>query len=112
MSHPSVLGSGFPTEPGLESTFLGERLGSNTINVPSMFNMSGFRNPLMQQIPAKTVNEITYPPARISNIPVDSGFNTYMFGRGDVVPKSERLFHDPYFNLNNRVLLPAPTFIF
>ena len=75
-----------------------------------MFSMSGFRPPTLQQIPCKTINDITYPPARISNVPLMSGYKSVTFGHGMKVPKEYRLFHSPEFKLNNPILKSPPTF--
>lgn len=101
-----------PSEAGSESYSLGTRVGPNEISIPNMFNMSGFRDPDLQQVPCKTINEVTYPPFRVSNVPVDSGYYSYTFGRGMNVSKDDRMYHDPYFKLNNPILQPAPTFLF
>lgn len=113
MSAPTMLNRGnVPGEPGSESIGLNKFIVQSPLVIPSMFNMIGFRNPTLQQIPCKTVNEITYPPMRVAATPVDSGYNSYMFGRGDKVPKKERMFHDPYFKLNNPSMMSAPMFLF
>jgi len=113
MSHPTVLGKGFPREPGNESFKIGARLGSNAISIPNMFNMSGYRSVLLQQVPIKTVNEIAYPPFRVSGNPtnIDMGYNSVIFGHNDKVSKKDRQFHERRFRLNNPILRPAPTYL-
>ena len=101
----------FPYEPGSNSYFL-KQTPPKEIFIPNMFNMSGFRLPTLQQMPCKTVNEITYPSARVSNIPEMSGFKSVLFGSGDKVLNEYRLFYNKQFPLNNPILIPTPTYFF
>ena len=100
----------FPYEPGSNSYKLGETIGRKDIYIPSLFNTLTFRNPTMSVIPCKTIQDITFPPARISNIGEMAGYKAPMFGHGDKVPKEFSLFHDNQYKLNTPLLKPAPTF--
>ena len=100
-------------QPGYDSFSLGDPVGKQQpIYLPNLFNMSGFRSPTFQQIPCKTINEITYPPAKISNINVMSGYNSMMFGHRDKVPKDFRMFASKEHPLDTKLLKPSPTFFF
>ena len=56
-------------QPNISSTSLGERIGKINVELPpSLLQMSGFRPPSMQQLPCKSINDITLPPAIISNV--------------------------------------------
>jgi len=72
---------------------------------------SGNRPATMQQIPCKTINDITYPPERVALTPVMSGYKSVIFGRGDLVTTKNSVFYSPQFPLNNPVLKPTKTFL-
>ena len=80
--------------------------------IPKMESLlfDGNRPDTVQQIPCKTINEITYPPARTPNLPLIGGYKSALFGHGDKVTNENRVFYSPQFPLNNPILVPTKTY--
>jgi len=101
-------------QPGLVGYNMINHVGPNVdnqIHTATMFQMSGYRPVLMQQLPCKTINDITYPPFRISNVHPLAGYKSYTLGHGQKVTKEMELFHFPIEHaLNSRLLQPVPLF--
>ena len=99
-------------QPNDAATSLGKRIGKiNAEYPPSLMQMSGFRPPSMQQLPCKTINDITLPPAKISNVNELAGYKSYIFGHGDKPTLKTSMFTFPEQHpLNNPILKPANSF--
>ena len=102
-------------QPGLLGYDMMKYVGPDVdkqIKTPTTFQMSGYRPVLMQQIPCKTINDITFPPARISNVNPLAGYKSYTLGHGDNISKETAMFSFPEHPLNSRLLKPVPMFFF
>ncbi len=101
-------------QPGLSSYNMIKDVAPSVdkqIHTATMFQMSGYRPVMMQQLPCKTINDITYPPFRISNVNPLAGYKSYTLGHGEKVSKDMEMFHFPMEHpLNSRLLQPIPLF--
>ena len=100
-------------QPGLYSTSLGLPIGKNTIQQPMcMIQMSGARSPFMQQLPCKTINDITQPPAKISNVNLLYGYKPTLLGRGDTINATNIIGYFPEHPINTPLPPIAGTFFY
>ncbi len=81
--------------------------------IPTMRSLtfSGGRADTMQQLPCKTVDEITYPPARVALTNVMDGYESVVFSHGDKVTNKDKVFYNSRFPLNLPIMKPTPTFL-
>jgi len=83
----------------------------NPIFLPTMTSLTFNGGWDFRRLPVKTVNEITYPAARINLTNVMDGYESVLFGHGDKVTNKDKVFYNPRYPLNTPLLKPTPTFL-
>ncbi len=106
------MASSFSSTSGtnLQATVLNPLVTPMFIPTMRSFTFSGGRAATMQQLPCKTVDEITYPPARVALTNVMDGYKSVIFSHGDKVTRKDKVFYSPQFPLNLPIMKPTPTY--
>ena len=82
------------------------------VRLPKMENTI-YRSTLLQQLPCVTINDITYPNARVSLVDPMAGYRPCIVDANTKINKSNVLGYFPKeFTYNAKILKPASTFPF